>query len=283
MAKRRLGKGLNALISNNNLEEDNKDQIKKIELKLIKPNPYQPRKNFDEQELKELSQSIKEHGLIQPIIVRKKEDKYQIIAGERRYRAAKELKLKEIDVIVSDMAEQKMMEIALIENIQRQDLNPIEEAEAYQQLMDKFDLIQAEVAKKVSKSRSTIANSLRLLNLPDKLKDDVSRGTLSMGHARALLSIEDIDLQKKVAKEIVDKQLTVRETEKLIQKLKASNNSKNKKVTKKKDPNVTMVEDKLRDILGTQVAINAGKNKGKIVIEYYSNEDLSRIIDLLDN
>ncbi|WP_018249415.1 ParB/RepB/Spo0J family partition protein [Orenia marismortui] len=283
MAKRRLGKGLNALISNNNLEEDNKDQIKKIELKLIKPNPYQPRKNFDERELKELSQSIREHGLIQPIIVRKKEDKYQIIAGERRYRAAKELKLKEIDVIVSDMDEQKMMEIALIENIQRQDLNPIEEAEAYQQLMDRFDLIQAEVAKKVSKSRSTIANSLRLLNLPDKLKDDVSRGTLTMGHARALLSIEDIDLQKKVAKEIIDKQLTVRETEKLIQKLKTSNNSKNKKVTKKKDPNVTMVEDKLRDILGTQVAINAGKNKGKIVIEYYSNEDLSRIIDLLDN
>jgi len=286
VSKRRLGRGLNALISNSDtkLIEGENSQVKKIDLKLIEPNPYQPRKIFNQEELDELTQSIKEHGLIQPIIVRKAESDsgYQIVAGERRYRASKSLKLKEIEAIITDIDEQQMMEIALIENLQRKDLNPIEEAEAYQQLIDTFNLVQAQLAKRVGKSRSSIANSLRLLKLPDEIKEYVSRGTLAMGHARALLAIEDIDLQKEVAQEIIDKELSVRETEKLIKWLKSKSSQPKKKNTTKKDPNVTIVEEKLRGILGTKVAIQSGKKKGKIVIEYYSNDDLSRIIEVLD-
>jgi len=286
VSKRRLGRGLNALISNSdsNLIEGDTSQIRKIDLELIKPNPYQPRKTFNQEELEELTQSIKEHGLIQPIIVRKAESgsDYQIVAGERRYRASKNLKLKEIEAIITEIDEQQMMEIALIENLQRKDLNPIEEAEAYQQLIDTFNLVQAELAKRIGKSRSSIANSLRLLKLPDEIKGYVSRGTLAMGHARALLAIEDIDLQKKAAKQIIEKELSVRETERLIKGLKNKEGKSKKKTITKKDPNVTIVEEKLRGILGTKVAIQSGKKKGKIVIEYYSNDDLSRIIEVLD-
>lgn len=288
MSKRRLGRGLNALIStpDSNLVEGDDSQIKKINLDSIEPNPYQPRKTFNQEELEELTHSIKEHGLIQPIIVRKAKSGsgYQIVAGERRYRASKNLNLKEIDAIITDIDEQQMMEIALIENLQRKDLNPIEEAEAYQQLIDTFNLVQAELAKRVGKSRSSIANSLRLLKLPDKIKEYVSRGTLAMGHARTLLAIEDIDLQKEVANQIIEKELSVRETERLIKGLKnkTSESKSKKKAVTKKDPNVTIVEEKLRGILGTKVAIQSGKKKGKIVIEYYSNDDLSRIIEVLD-
>jgi ParB family chromosome partitioning protein len=288
VSKRRLGRGLNALIStpDSNLVEGDDSQIKKINLDSIEPNPYQPRKTFNQEELEELTHSIKEHGLIQPIIVRKAKSGsgYQIVAGERRYRASKNLNLKEIDAIITDIDEQQMMEIALIENLQRKDLNPIEEAEAYQQLIDTFNLVQAELAKRVGKSRSSIANSLRLLKLPDKIKEYVSRGTLAMGHARTLLAIEDIDLQKEVANQIIEKELSVRETERLIKGLKnkTSESKSKKKAVTKKDPNVTIVEEKLRGILGTKVAIQSGKKKGKIVIEYYSNDDLSRIIEVLD-
>ncbi|OCL28448.1 chromosome partitioning protein ParB [Orenia metallireducens] len=288
MSKRRLGRGLNALIStpDSNLVEGDDSQIKKINLDSIEPNPYQPRKTFNQEELEELTHSIKEHGLIQPIIVRKAKSGsgYQIVAGERRYRASKNLNLKEIDAIITDIDEQQMMEIALIENLQRKDLNPIEEAEAYQQLIDTFNLVQAELAKRVGKSRSSIANSLRLLKLPDKIKEYVSRGTLAMGHARTLLAIEDIDLQKEVANQIIEKELSVRETERLIKGLKnkTSESKSKKKAVTKKDPNVTIVEERLRGILGTKVAIQSGKKKGKIVIEYYSNDDLFRIIEVLD-
>ncbi len=289
MAKRRLGKGLDALIATTSTTSENKikaknSNIEEIEINLIEANPYQPRNNFAKDELKELSESIAEHGLLQPIIVRPKGDNYQIIAGERRYRAIKMLKLDKVKAIISKFDDQQMMELALIENLQREDLNPIEEAEAYQQLITKLNFTQSETAKRVGKSRSAIANSLRLLKLPNRIKNNVSRGTLSMGHARALLSIDNLELQEEIHQQIIDKELTVRETEKLIREINKDQNKSEKDKTKKvkrKDPNIIFVEDKLRDILGTQVEIKVGNKKGKIVIEYYSNQDLNRIIEQL--
>ncbi|WP_027339673.1 ParB/RepB/Spo0J family partition protein [Halonatronum saccharophilum] len=287
MAKKRLGRGLDVLISpKNNVIKESKskkqgEEIKKIPLKQIKVNPYQPRSNFDSESLDELGQSIKEHGLIQPIILRPVNEGYQIVAGERRYRATKKLGFKVIEAIILEFGEQEMLEVALIENLQRDNLNPLEEGEAYQALIDKFSLSQGEVAKRVGKSRSAISNTLRLLKLPDEIKKEVSRENISMGHARALLSLDNIDLQKEITLKIIEKELTVRETERLVKEV---NNSGKKKANKKKnkDPNLIFVEDKLRNILGTPVNIQNGKNKGKIVIEYYSNDDLARIVELLN-
>jgi len=285
MSKKRLGRGLDALISTTKDKENQEtnNKVKKINLDSISSNPYQPRKDFIEKDLEELSQSIKEHGLIQPIIVRKVDQNYQIVAGERRYRAAKRINLDRIDAIVEEFDDQQAMEIALIENIQRQDLNPIEEAKAYQELMNKFNLLQEEIGKRVGKSRSAISNSLRLLRLPDEIKEYVSRGTLAMGHARALLSVEDNNLQKELAKEVINKELTVREIEKLIKKIGNEDEEESKKKEVKRDPNLVFVENKLKDILGTKVNIKDGKKKGKIIVEYYSNQDLERIIELLEN
>lgn len=292
MSKKRLGKGLKALINDDgNKKRTSDNDISKIQVDLIEANPYQPRKEFKDEEIKNLSQSIKENGLIQPILVRKKGEKYQVVAGERRLRAVKKLDLEKIKVVIKDYNEQQMMEVALVENLQRQDLNPIEEAKAYQKLMNSFNLSQAKVAAKVGKSRSAVANILRLLKLPKKIQEYVSRETIKMGHARTLLGIKKERIQLEIADKIINNDLTVREVEQLVKEFKKEDNvddkqknkSKNKKTIKKssKDPELVFIEDKLRDILGTKINIQHGKNKGRIVIEYYSDEDLNRIISHL--
>lgn len=288
MSENRLGKGLGALIPDKKSSEDvPKNEVKKIDIDKIEPNPYQPREDFDEGLLEDLSNSIREHGLIQPITLRKKEnDKYQLVAGERRWRAAKLAGLEEISAVIQDYSSQQMMEIALIENLQREDLNPIEEAQAYKKLIEEFDLIQAEVAESVGKSRSAISNFLRLLNLPPKVQEYVSRETLTVGHARTLLALETDNEQEEVAKEVIENGLSVRETEKLVKNLtteetEKEQNKKGQKVSRR-DPDVVAIEDRLRKRLGTQVNIKHGKDKGQIVIEYYSDEELARVLEVLN-
>jgi len=285
VSEKRLGRGLGALIPSQSSEGESKNEIKKIDIEKINSNPYQPREDFNEELLEDLSYSIQEHGLIQPITVREKaRGKYQLVAGERRWRAAKLAGLDEIAAIVQRYSNQQMMEVALIENLQREDLNPIEEAKAYKRLIEEFDLIQAEVAESVGKSRSAISNSLRLLNLAPEVQEFVSRETLTVGHARTLLALDTFEEQSEVAKEIIENGLSVRETERLIKNLTTDEVEKEKKKTdhKQKDPNITVIEDRLRKRLGTPVNIKHGKNKGQIVIEYYSEEELARVLEYLD-
>ncbi|EOC99422.1 ParB/RepB/Spo0J family partition protein [Caldisalinibacter kiritimatiensis] len=285
--KRGLGKGLSALIPDEPKEEiieEAGEKIVSLDISLIEPNDEQPRRHFDEQSLYELTKSIEAHGVLQPIIVRKKGKGYQIVAGERRWRAAKEAGLKEIPCLVKELEQIKSTEIALIENIQREDLNPIEEALAYNGLMDKYDFTQEEVADIVGKSRSYIANVTRLLNLDERVLEYISTGRLSSGHGRALLSIRDSELQYGTAIKIMEKGLSVRETEKLIKEMKNKKKNKRKnKVQKKKDPILIELEDNLTKVLGTKVQISKGRKKGKIEIEYYSDEDLERILDIISN
>ncbi|WP_089748866.1 ParB/RepB/Spo0J family partition protein [Candidatus Frackibacter sp. WG11] len=285
VSEKRLGRGLGALIPSQSSEGESKNEIKKIDIEKINSNPYQPREDFNEELLEDLSYSIQEHGLIQPItVIEKARGKYQLVAGERRWRAAKLAGLDEIAAIVQRYSNQQMMEVALIENLQREDLNPIEEAKAYKRLIEEFDLIQAEVAESVGKSRSAISNSLRLLNLAPKVQEFVSRETLTVGHARTLLALDTFEEQSEVAKEIIENGLSVRETERLIKSLTTDEVEKEKKKTdhKQKDPNITVIEDRLRKRLGTPVNIKHGKNKGQIVIEYYSEEELARVLEYLD-
>lgn len=276
--KRGLGKGLSALISDDFIVEENneKEAVEYIDTNLISPNKNQPRKNMDKKALTELADSIKVHGLIQPIILRKTGNEYEIIAGERRWRACKMAGLKEIPCIIKDIDEKVSAKYALIENIQREDLNPIEEAIAYKKLMEDFGLTQEEVAKELGKSRSYIANTVRLLNLHEKIIDYISKGDLTAGHGKALLSIKDEDKQLHAAEEIIKNNLNVRQTEDI------TNNKANKKGKKtKKEPYIMEVEENLMKILGTKVNLVQGRKKGKIEIEYYGNEDLERIIDIL--
>ena len=254
-----------------------------LKTSMVEPNREQPRKHFDEDSLIELADSIKQYGVISPILVKKNKDYYEIIAGERRWRAAKLAGLKKIPVIVREFSDQEIVEISLIENIQREDLNPVEEAKAYQRLLEEFNLKQDEIATRVSKSRTTITNSLRLLKLDDKVQEMLIDGRLSAGHARALLGIEDPEKQREVADRIFDEKMSVRDTEKLVKALQ-------KQKTKPKKPNPSPVleyiyqdmEDKMKAILGTKVVVNhKSGNKGKIEIEYYSQEELERIYDLL--
>jgi len=288
-----LGRGLNALIPDDNEEKNNvvvKEVVKevvvkepaetKIRISQIEPNREQPRKSFDEDSLIELSESIKMYGVLQPLLVQKKDNYYEIIAGERRWRAAKLAGVKEVPVVIKDYSNQEIMEIALIENIQREDLNPIEEAMAYQRLIKDYRLKQDEVAEKVSKSRATITNSLRLLKLDKRVQEMVMEGKISNGHARAIIGIEDGDKQYNVAMKIFDENLSVRETEKLMHQL--DKPEKEKKETPENDFIYRDIEDKVSKIMGTQVVIkNKSNNKGKIEIDYYSQEELERIIDLL--
>ncbi len=283
-AKKGLGKGLDVLIRPTAIEEAETDSsiVKTVNINKIEPNPDQPRDYFDEDSLDELADSIKKNGMIQPINVVDRGDHFMIVAGERRWRAAKQLNLKEVPVIIGDYNEQQIMEISLIENIQREDLNPIEEAKAYKKLLDELDLKQDELAEKVSKNRVTITNSLRLLKLDEKVQNMVIGGQISAGHARALLAIEDKDEQIKLAEKIFDEKMTVRDIEKYIKDL-----NKNK-VKKKKEnkSNLELIyndlEEKLKTALGTKVIINArNDDKGKIEIEYYSRDELERITDLL--
>ena len=287
-----LGKGLGNLIRES--EEDENVVVKevvkevvvkepgemKVRLSQIEPNREQPRKVFDEDALIELSESIKQYGVLQPLLVQKKDKYYEIIAGERRWRAAKLAGVKEVPVIIKDYSTQEVMEIALIENIQREDLNPIEEAQAYQRLIKDYRLKQDEVAEKVSKSRAAITNSLRLLKLDERVQEMVMEGKLSNGHARAIIGIEDVDQQYQVAQKIFDEQMSVRETEKLMKNL-----NRPEKPEKQKPQNDFVyrdIEEKMNKIMGTKVVIkNREHDKGKIEIEYYSQAELERIYDLL--
>ena len=282
-----LGKGLDTLIppkKNETTKEVEKVEIKKIEeyvdINKVEPNKDQPRKSFNEDSLIELSESIKQHGIVQPLVVAKKDDYFEIIAGERRWRAAKLAGVKEVPVIIKDYSTQEVMEIALIENIQREDLNPIEEAQAYQRLIKDYRLKQDEVAEKVSKSRAAITNSLRLLKLDERVQEMVMEGKLSNGHARAIIGIEDGDQQYQVAQKIFDEQMSVRETEKLMKNL-----NRPEKPEKQKPQNDFVyrdIEEKMNKIMGTKVVIkNREHDKGKIEIEYYSQAELERIYDLL--
>lgn len=308
-AKRKgLGKGINNLIPETDVirstpkkKTEKKEVVKEVVKEVIKevkvpvpgdtmmkisdiePNREQPRKNFDKEALQELADSIKQFGIIQPIVVQKKDDYYEIIAGERRWRAAKLAKLKEVPVIIKEYSDREVMEIALIENIQRKDLNPIEEALAYKSLIDEYSLKQEELANRVSKSRTAIANSMRLLKLTDSVQNMLINDEISMGHARALLTLEQEDLQIEAAKTIVSKGLSVRDTEKLVKSI------LNPKQVKLPIPSAEAaiydtIANKLREKMGTKVSINHKKNgKGKIEIEYYSQEELERLLEMFDD
>ena len=248
----------------------------------IEPNREQPRKNFDKEALEELADSIRQFGIIQPIVVQKKDDYYEIIAGERRWRAAKLAKVKEVPVVIKEYTKQEVMEIALIENIQRKDLNPIEEALAYKSLIDEYHLKQDELAKRVSKSRAAIANAMRLLKLTDEVQNMLINDDISMGHARALLALDQEDLQLEAAKVVIEKGLSVRDTEKLV---KSILNPKQVKlpIPSSEEAVYESIATKLREKLGTKVSINHKKGgKGKIEIEYYSKEEFERILEMFD-
>lgn len=290
--KRGLGRGLNALINTGSDTENNKENTKEnheykevfINISLVEPSRNQPRKEFDKESLSELANSIKQYGILQPIIVQKNGDMYEIIAGERRWRAAKEAGLTEVPVIVRDYDKQKVMEISIIENIQREDLNPIEEAMAYQSLMEEYGLKHDELAEKVSKNRSTITNSMRLLKLSKNIQQMLIDGRISTGHAKVLLSVEDINEQEKIAQELIDKSLSVRELEKLVKKYTKPRKKKDDKDDKDYSLFYREYEDRLKDILGTKVQINTkDKNKGRIEIDYYSAAELERIVELLNS
>ena len=274
MVKKSLGKGLGALISNEATEDDS--GIVELRINEIEPNAGQPRKYFDDEKLVQLSESIKQHGIIQPIIVRKDDSRYTIIAGERRWRAAKLAGLSKVPVLVKEFTNKQVMEVALIENLQREDLNPIEEADAFLHLMNEFDMTQEQIAETIGRSRPAIANSLRLLGLSDEVKKYVVSGDLSSGHARTLVIIQEPDVQLKAAEYIIENKLSVRETEAYIKKL-----FQNKTVKKKAidNPDFKVVEDKLKNILGTKVKLQANNNRGKITIEYYSNDELDRLLE----
>lgn len=272
--KRGLGKGLEALLSDNLLEGAG---VSEIDLTMIDSNPYQPRRDFDEGKLEELAASIKEHGVIQPIIVRRAGTRYHVIAGERRLRASRIAGLKEIPAIIKEAGESEMMQIAVIENVQRQDLNPVEEASAYKRLIDEFALTQENVSDLVGKSRSAVANTLRLNKLPADVLELVSRETLSEGHARALLGIRSTEGQSRLAKEAVRRKLSVRQLEEAVARLGSVNRSR--RVQKQRDADIVKVEDRFRQELGTKVRIVGSAAAGKIEIHYFSPEDLDRIIE----
>ncbi len=263
---------------------DEKNIVRYVKLAQVEPNREQPRKTFNEEKIDELAASIKEHGVIQPLLVQKKDDYYEIIAGERRWRAARKAGIKELPVIVRDYSPMEVVEISLIENIQREDLNPIEEAQAYRRLLEEFDLTQEQVASKVSRSRSAVANFIRLLNLGNEVQEMVMAGLLSEGQARALLPIENHDVQKTLADQIVKEKLTVRETERLVKSLLEPSARRERQKNPEKEALLKNISEQLRHILGTKVAIkSAGKSRGRIEIEYYSDDELDRLIDLLKN
>lgn len=262
--------------------EPNENEIIEVRASLIMPNSEQPRKDFDEAAISELAESIKIFGVLQPLLVQKKGKYYEIIAGERRWRAAKKAGLKKIPVIVREYSNQEVVEISLIENIQRQNLNPIEEALAFKRLIEEFNLKQADVAKRVSKSRTAVANSMRLLKLDERVQKMLVDGLLTTGHARALLSLEDNDMQFEAATKIATDALNVRDTEKLIQRMKKPVRVRNVENTEQTDEIYRLIEEQIKNIVGTKVNIkHKNSGKGTIEIEYYSPQELDRILDLL--
>ena len=308
MAKKGLGKGLGAIFGEDVVKEskeetekkakakaeakaaeemDDKGRILMLKLDLVQPNKEQPRKTFDEEKINELAESIKNYGVLQPLLVQKNDSFYEIIAGERRWRAAKAAGLKEVPAVLKEYSKQEAMEISLIENVQRADLNPIEEALGYRQLIDEFGLTQEEIAVRVAKSRTAITNTMRLLKLDEQIQNMLVQGVITSGHARALLSLEDTQMQLKAAKEILDKKLSVRETEKLVKRMQKEVSGE-KKEEKKKDETLALIyqnlEDRMKSVMGTKVSIhNKDKNKGRIEIEYYSEAELERIVEMIES
>lgn len=290
-AKKGLGKGLDSLIPSYGEEEqiniaektakaENKEGVVTVKINSVEPNKNQPRKAFNEDALAELADSIKQYGVIQPILVQKRNKYYEIIAGERRWRAAKLAGLKEVPVVIKDYSEQEIVEIALIENIQREDLNPIEEAQAYKRLLNEYNLNQDEVAERVSKSRSAVANSMRLLKLSEEVQNMLIDDLISSGHARTLLAIEDEKLQVEIAEKIMDEKLSVRETEKLVKNI---TNPKKKKEKEEIENKFVYedIENRIKEVMGTKVKVNhKASGKGKIEIEYYSDRELERLLDI---
>lgn len=287
---RGLGKGLGALIPQ--LEEDDRQNTTEISIHKIVPNPFQPRQKFDDESLRELADSIKNHGVLQPLLVRKEHDQYQLIAGERRLRASKLAGLTSVPVIIKDFSDQTAMEIALVENLQREDLSPLEEAEAYKRLIQEFNLTQEQIAQVVGKSRSAVANTLRLLNLTAEVRAKLEENKITMGHARALLALESPVEQIEVCQTIISEGLNVRETEKMINQIlyedvsretitepSTTTPSTQKKQTE--DPNLRDITEKLTRHFGTKINIKGQQNKGRLEIEYYSQEEFERILDLL--
>lgn len=275
MERRALGKGISALIPEKEISAQEKILTLKIEQ--IKPNPFQPRENFDHQSLEELTQSIREKGIIQPILVRRRGDDYELIAGERRLRAAKLLNIKEIPVLIRDAEDKDSLELSLIENIQRQDLNPIEEARAYQYLIDKFQLTQEKLSEVLGKARTSVANILRLLKLPQEVQEEIRKGRISFAQGRALLEIEDQNQQRRLCQAVISKGLSVRELENLI-KMHRPKISKQKIHPGLREPYIAVLEEELQHILATKVRINKRKKRGHIAIEFYSQQDLERIV-----
>ncbi len=290
MEKNRLGKGLGALISDNNFEEENikNGKLKEVFVHHIEANPFQPRQEFDMDDLKDLSQSIKENGIIQPITIRQiKPNQYQLVTGERRWRASRMIGLKKIPAIIKEYNDKQMMETALIENLQREDLNALEEAQAYQRMIDEFSMTQEDVSQKVGKSRSSVANTVRILNLPPKVQVFVSRETISKGHARALLSIKEPELQIKAAEEVIKNNLSVRETEKYINSLNNNSNNRDKesnKTPKKKnlEPEWQRAEKDLSVFMGTKVKIKSQNDKKIVTIECKDYNDIKKLLKNLN-
>ncbi|QKY71755.1 ParB/RepB/Spo0J family partition protein [Lentibacillus sp. CBA3610] len=275
-----LGKGINAFFPPE-LEEKGDDVIQEVPVNECRPNPYQPRKTFHADAIEELKDSILEYGIVQPLIVRKSIKGYEIVVGERRFRAAKEAELETMPAVVKDLTDEKMMEVALLENLQREDLTAIEEAHAYQNLMNELGVTQDELSRRLGKSRSHIANIVRLLSLPDQVVAYINNGELSMGHGRALLGVKDKDKVIPLVNKIRNEKLNVRQVEQLIIQMN-DKQPKKKKEKPKKDIFLQERESVLRERLGTSVSINKGKRKGKIEIEFYSNEDLERILETFE-
>jgi ParB family chromosome partitioning protein len=277
-ARQALGKGLGALIPDKSpAEMEGKKTLFTCGIEEIQPNPLQPRKIFSDEPLQELAHSIREKGILQPLVVRRKGDHYELVAGERRWRAAQKAGIKEVPILVKDVSESELLELSLIENIQREDLNSIEEAEAYKGLIDQFHLTQEDISQKVGKDRATVANSLRLLKLPPEIKQALSQGKISVGHARALLGLESPEKQKMAWKKILIGGLSVRQTENLIKRLR----TKNPPGSGKSSSEWGALVEELQRSLGTRVRIFGRRKRGKIEIEFYSPEELERILDLL--
>ena len=288
-----LGKGLNALIPEDTIlstldnKTDRNQEIKEkgsilIDINLIKSNEDQPRKSFDDEKIMELAESIKSNGIIQPLILRKDNNEYIIVAGERRWRAAKTIGVKEVPAVVMELTEKQVLEISLIENIQREDLNSIEEATAYKKLINDFSLTQEQLSKRIGKSRVAITNTLRLLNLSDDVQQYIIEGVISEGHGRALLAITDSKLQCELAQNVIDDKLSVRELEMQIRKLKDNSGRSKSKSRKENNPYYKDLTERLENYFGTKVNITNKNNKGKIEIEYYSEEDLQRILEIIN-
>lgn len=275
MSRQALGKGLRSLIPQ--VEVVNRNQVSQIEVDKITANPFQPRRYFDTEKLEQLAQSIKEHGVLEPIIVRKTDEGYQVVVGERRWRASMLAGKDTVPAVVKELTDRQMTELALIENLQREDLNAIEEAEGYQVLIEEFSMTQEEVAQSVGKKRSSVANALRLLTLDNKVKEMVASGALSRGHAKVLLGVDSVKLRQQLAEKVVKEGLSVRQLERLVKERPKKKTEK----TRQKDPEVELLQEELQRVLGTKVRLDYHQGKGKIEIEYYSDEELERILDLM--